>query len=157
MKLIKKFITFETLFFLPFQLSQYKRPQLLYILTPIVPFRRLYPNFLKIFLEFILVSLKEVLHSLPIHLKDRLHYPRIDREDLQVILPIPLGEIAYFPPNAVQAHPSSPVRCHDDDPRNLEGRRGIERRNRLHQTETQLRIAEAALEEAIALLSEPSG
>jgi hypothetical protein len=45
---------------------------------------------------------------------------------------------------------------HDEDPRNLEGRQGIERRNRLHQTETQLRIAEAALEEAIALLSEPS-
>jgi hypothetical protein len=45
---------------------------------------------------------------------------------------------------------------HDEDPCNLEGRQGIERRNRLHQAETQLKIAEATLEEAIAILSEPS-
>lgn len=44
---------------------------------------------------------------------------------------------------------------HDDDPRNTEGRLGIERRNRLHQLQTQLQIAEGALEQAIALLSEP--
>jgi hypothetical protein len=43
---------------------------------------------------------------------------------------------------------------HDDDPRNTEGRMGIERRNRLHQLQTQLQIAEGALEQAIALLSE---
>lgn len=44
---------------------------------------------------------------------------------------------------------------HDDDPRNTEGRLGIERRNRLHQLQTQLQIAEGALEQAIALLNEP--
>jgi hypothetical protein len=44
---------------------------------------------------------------------------------------------------------------HDDDPRNIEGRLGIERRNRLHQLQTQLQIAEGALEQAIALFSEP--
>jgi hypothetical protein len=46
---------------------------------------------------------------------------------------------------------------HDDDPRNLEGRRGIERRNRLHQAETQLQQAIVALGEAFALLSELEG
>jgi hypothetical protein len=44
---------------------------------------------------------------------------------------------------------------HDNDPRNIEGRLGIERRNRLHQLQTQLQIAEGALEQAIALLNEP--
>lgn len=44
---------------------------------------------------------------------------------------------------------------HDDDPRNTEGRLGIERRNRLHQLQTQLRIAEEALEQATTLLNEP--
>lgn len=44
---------------------------------------------------------------------------------------------------------------HDDDPRNTEGRLGIERRNRLHQLQTQLRIAEEALEQAGAVLNEP--
>jgi hypothetical protein len=43
----------------------------------------------------------------------------------------------------------------DDDPRNLEGRLGIERRNRLTQIRTQLQIAEAALAQAIALASTP--
>lgn len=43
---------------------------------------------------------------------------------------------------------------HDDDPRNTEGRRGIERRNRLHQVQTQLDVAARILEEAIALLEE---
>jgi hypothetical protein len=43
---------------------------------------------------------------------------------------------------------------HDDDPRNVEGRLGIERRNRLHQLQTQLQIAEGALEQASALLNE---
>lgn len=44
---------------------------------------------------------------------------------------------------------------HNDDPRNLEGRLGIERRNRLHHLQTQLQGTAAALEQAIALLSEP--
>jgi hypothetical protein len=44
---------------------------------------------------------------------------------------------------------------HDDDPRNMEGRLGIERRNRLHQLQTQLRVAEEALEQAASLLNEP--
>ncbi|KAM3093107.1 hypothetical protein ACKFKF_30000 [Phormidesmis sp. 146-12] len=44
---------------------------------------------------------------------------------------------------------------HDDDLRNTEGRLGIERRNRLHQLQTQLQVAEGALEQAIALFSEP--
>lgn len=44
---------------------------------------------------------------------------------------------------------------HDDDPRNHEGRLGIERRNRLHQLQTQLRVAEEALEQATRLLNEP--
>jgi hypothetical protein len=46
---------------------------------------------------------------------------------------------------------------HDDDLRDIEGRLGIERRNRLHQAETQLKIAEAAIEAAIALLTEQRG
>lgn len=44
---------------------------------------------------------------------------------------------------------------HDDDPRNVEGRLGIKRRNRLHQLQTQLRVAEEALEQATSLLNEP--
>jgi hypothetical protein len=46
---------------------------------------------------------------------------------------------------------------HNDDPRNLEGRHGIERRNRLHQAETKLQQAVALLSDAIALLSELEG
>jgi len=42
---------------------------------------------------------------------------------------------------------------HDDDPRNLEGRRGIERRNRLGQAQTQIRIAEEALQRAVDLIN----
>lgn len=44
---------------------------------------------------------------------------------------------------------------YDDDPRNREGRLGIERRNRLTQIRTQLQMAEAALERAAALASAP--
>jgi hypothetical protein len=44
---------------------------------------------------------------------------------------------------------------HSDDPRNTEARLGIERRNRLHKLQTQLQIAETALEQAIALVIEP--
>lgn len=44
---------------------------------------------------------------------------------------------------------------YDDDPRNVEGRLGIERRNRLTQIRTQLQIAEAALERAVALAVAP--
>lgn len=44
---------------------------------------------------------------------------------------------------------------YDDDPRNTEGRLGIERRNRLHQLQTQFQIAEEALEQANTLLNQP--
>jgi len=43
---------------------------------------------------------------------------------------------------------------HADDPRNTEARLGIERRNRLYQVQTQLQIAESAIEQAIALVTE---
>ncbi len=42
---------------------------------------------------------------------------------------------------------------HDDDPRNIEARLGIERRNRLVQIKTQLERAESALSQAIELAS----
>lgn len=41
-----------------------------------------------------------------------------------------------------------------DDPRNTEGRLGIERRNRLHQVQSKVDIAVRTLEEAITLLGE---
>jgi len=44
---------------------------------------------------------------------------------------------------------------HDDDPRNVESRLGIEQRNRLNQIRTQLRIATEAIERANELASEP--
>lgn len=40
---------------------------------------------------------------------------------------------------------------HDDDPRNLEARAGVERRNQLLQIKTQLSLAQAALNEAVRL------
>lgn len=43
---------------------------------------------------------------------------------------------------------------HDDDPRNTEGRLGIERRNRLHQVQSKVDVAARTLESAIALLGE---
>ena len=43
----------------------------------------------------------------------------------------------------------------DDDPRNFEGRLGIERRNRLQQIRTQLQIAQEALQAANAIASAP--
>ena len=43
---------------------------------------------------------------------------------------------------------------HDSDPRNIVGRLGIHRRNRLAQAKTQLAIAQAALEQAAALLAD---
>ena len=42
---------------------------------------------------------------------------------------------------------------HDSDPRNLEARLGIERRNQLTQARTQLSIASAALDTALALVT----
>lgn len=42
------------------------------------------------------------------------------------------------------------------DPRNLEGRRGLERRNQLTQTATQLRMAESAIAEARELAAAQS-
>jgi hypothetical protein len=44
---------------------------------------------------------------------------------------------------------------HDNDPRSIEGRLGIERRNRLHQIQTQLKALERVLEQAITLLNAP--
>ena len=44
---------------------------------------------------------------------------------------------------------------HDDDPRNVESRLGIERRNRLKQIRTQLGIATEAIDRANELASEP--
>ena len=43
----------------------------------------------------------------------------------------------------------------DSDPRNLEGRLGIERRNRLMQVRTRLQIAATALAEAVAIATAP--
>ena len=52
-----------------------------------------------------------------------------------------------------------PVRAihlsHDNDPRNMEGRLGLERRNRLMAIHTQLQIAAAALSEANAIATAP--
>lgn len=42
---------------------------------------------------------------------------------------------------------------HDDDPRNPEGRLGVERRNRLSQVQTQIQIAEKALQQSIYLIN----
>lgn len=44
---------------------------------------------------------------------------------------------------------------HDDDPCNIESRLGIERRNRLNQIRTQLRIATEAIDQANELASCP--
>lgn len=43
---------------------------------------------------------------------------------------------------------------HDDDPRNLAGRLGVDRRNQLTQVRTQLQIAAAAISQALALLDD---
>ncbi len=43
---------------------------------------------------------------------------------------------------------------HDDDPRNLEGRLGVDRRNKLTQVRTQLQVAAAAIAEALVLLAD---
>lgn len=43
---------------------------------------------------------------------------------------------------------------HDDDPRNIEGRREIERRNHLHQVRSKVDVAARMLESAVALLGE---
>ena len=66
-----------------------------------------------------------------------------------------LANSAMFEP----AEEERPVRaihlsC-DSDPRNLEGRLGIERRNRLMQVRTRLQIAAAALAEATVIASAP--
>jgi hypothetical protein len=60
----------------------HKRPQPLRILPPIVPFRGLHTDRLMIFPEFILVSVKEILYRLPMHLKNRFQYPRIECKGL---------------------------------------------------------------------------
>lgn len=62
---------------------------------------------------------------------------------------------AIFEPEEKQEKVKVLHLSHDDDPRNTEGRRGIERRNRLHQVQSKIDIATRILEEAIALLGEP--
>lgn len=66
-----------------------------------------------------------------------------------------LAGTAIFEP----AEEERPVRAlhlsHDNDPRNLEGRLGIERRNRLMQIRTRLQTAATALAEADAIASAP--
>jgi len=62
---------------------------------------------------------------------------------------------AIFEPEEKQEKVKVLHLSHDDDPRNTEGRRGIERRNRLHQVQSKVHVATRILEEAIALLGEP--
>jgi hypothetical protein len=66
-----------------------------------------------------------------------------------------MGRTAYFAP----AEERVPVRVlhlsHDSDPRNLEARRGIERRNRLEHLRTRLRNLTQSLHEAITELQLP--
>ena len=67
-----------------------------------------------------------------------------------------MSQQAIFAP----AEESRPVKVihlsKDDDPRNQEGRRGVERRNQLNQIATQMRIAETAIAQARALAAPPS-
>lgn len=64
---------------------------------------------------------------------------------------------AIFEPEDKQEQVKVLHLSHDDDPRNTEGRRGIERRNRLHQVRSKLYFATRTLDEAIALLGEALG
>lgn len=61
---------------------------------------------------------------------------------------------AIFEPSEQQQKVKVIHLSHDDDPRNLEGRLGIERRNRLLQIKRQLEIAETALQQAAAMASD---
>ncbi|BAU15917.1 hypothetical protein LEP3755_64830 (plasmid) [Leptolyngbya sp. NIES-3755] len=63
------------------------------------------------------------------------------------------AETAIFEPSEKETKVRVIHLSHDDDPRNLEGQRGIDRRNSLTQIRTQLKLAEAALAQAVALAS----
>jgi hypothetical protein len=63
------------------------------------------------------------------------------------------AEAAIFEPSEKEAKVRVIHLSHDDDPRNLEGQHGIDRRNTLTQIRTQLKLAEAALVQAVALAS----
>lgn len=63
------------------------------------------------------------------------------------------AETAIFEPAEKETKVKVIHLSHDDDPRNLEGRRGIDRRNHLTQIRTQLKLAEAALGQAVTLAS----
>lgn len=62
---------------------------------------------------------------------------------------------AIFQPIEMEQEVRTIHLSHDDDPRNLEARLGIARRNRLLQIQTQLERAQAALERAVELASRP--
>jgi hypothetical protein len=59
---------------------------------------------------------------------------------------------AIFEPEQLEQKVKVIHLSHDSDPRNIEGRLGIERRNRLHQVQTQLQALERVLEQAIAFV-----
>lgn len=67
-----------------------------------------------------------------------------------------MSQQAIFAP----AEQSRPVKVlhlsRDDDPRHQEARQGIDRRNQLHQLQTQLRIAEGAISRAWELVAQSS-
>ncbi len=65
-----------------------------------------------------------------------------------------MSQRAIFAP-AEQRRPVKVIHLSkDDDPRNQEGRRGVERRNQLNQRATQLRIAEGAMAKAQAMAAQ---
>lgn len=66
-----------------------------------------------------------------------------------------LAETAIFEP-VDEEHPVRAIHLsRNSDPRNLEGRLGIERRNRLMRIRTRLQIAATALAEANAIATAP--
>jgi len=64
------------------------------------------------------------------------------------------GDSAIFEPSERQQKVRVIHLSHDDDPRNQEARRGIERRNRLMQAKSRLRTVKQALSEVLELLEE---
>lgn len=63
------------------------------------------------------------------------------------------AETAIFEPSEKETKVKVIHLSHDDDPRNLEGQCGIDRHNALTQIRTQLKLAEAAFAQAVALAS----
>lgn len=66
-----------------------------------------------------------------------------------------LAQTAIFAPAVEEDNVRVIHLSHYEDPRNIEGRRGIERCNRLHQIKTQLQAAQQALDAAIAIAQAP--